>query len=68
MENTIQWLANKIQHGRQSRGVNNLIKGGIIIDCVNNISVNNRNVVLGVIRCFSSLLVVLLYSTHLLEP
>ena len=39
-------------HSRQSRGVKNLIKGGITIDCVNNTSVNNSNVALNVGQSF----------------
>ena len=53
-----------IQHSGQSRGIKNLIKGGITIDRVNNISVNNSNVVLNVSRYYSSLLSALFYSTH----
>ena len=64
----IQYSGWQIQHGRQSRGVKNLIKGGITIDRINNTSVNNSNVVLDVGRYFSSLLAALFYSTHLLEP
>ena len=45
-----QYSGWQIQHGGQSRGVKNLIKGGITIDYVNNTSVNNSNVVLDVGR------------------
>ena len=37
----IQYSGWQIQDGGQSRGVKNLIKGGITIDCVNNTTVNN---------------------------
>ena len=46
----IQCSGSHIQHSGQSRGVKNLIKGGISIDHVNNTSVNNSNVVLQVGR------------------
>ena len=53
----IQYSGWQIQHGGQSRGVKNLIKGGITIDrvnniSINNISVNNSNVVLDVLVAF----------------
>ena len=64
----IQYSDWQIQYDGQSRGVKNLIKEGITIDHVNNVSLNNSNVVLDIIRYFSSLLAALFYSTHLLEP
>ena len=59
----IQYSDWQIQHGEQSRGVKNLMKGGITID-----RVNNSNVVLDVSQYFNSLLATLFYSMHLLEP
>ena len=58
----IQYGGWQIQHGGQSRGVKNLIKEGITIDCI------SSNVVLNVSRYFSSLLAALFYSMHLLQP
>ena len=60
----IQYSGWQIQHSEQSRGVKNLIKGGITIDCVNNISVNNSNVIISVIGYFSSC-TILLWSSEI---
>ena len=46
MENTVQWLANTARWTVQRCQESNR-KGGITIDCVNNITANNSNVVLG---------------------
>ena len=64
----IQYSGWQIQHDGQSRGVKNLIKGGITIDRVNNISVNNSNIVLDVSQYFSRLLAALFYSTLYWNP
>ena len=44
----IQYSGWQIQHSGQYRVVKNLMKGGITIDRVNNISVNNSNIVLDI--------------------